>query len=214
MFCHILRPQSSMMYIVSFALVCAVLVLIVVVDFVLANITMFQTPFDIVLRVPFSPWKHTWEDVPFMYLVGGSFLLGVLIIVCSVMIFDAKLKLKIRALRKEVKKLEQSVADAKSMLPKEDALPETKGAFTETADEQADITPEDVTKSFEDTIQTGNFSQAPVTPIAEGTPQDQTQASSPDEIEPEQNDSKEISREAEVLDAEVDRRRDQETPGS
>ena len=214
MFCHILRPQSSMMYIVSFALVCAVLVLIVVVDFVLANITMFQTPFDIVLRVPFSPWKHTWEDVPFMYMVGGSFLLGVLVLVCSVMIFDAKLKLKIRALRKEVKKLEQSVADAKSMLPKEDARPETKGTFTETADEQADITPEEVTKSFEDTIQTGDFSQAPVTPIAEETPQEQAQASSPEDAESEQNDSKEISREAEVVNVEVDRRRDQEISGS
>ena len=145
-----------MMYIVSLALVCAVLVLIVIVDFVLANITMFQTPFDVVLRVPFSSWTHTWEDVPFMYLVGGSFLLGILIIVLSVVIFDAKLKLKIRALRKEIRKLEKSVSDAKSMLPKQDT-PLTKNPIVDIKNEEADITPEEVTKSFEDTIQGGNF---------------------------------------------------------
>jgi len=146
----------SMMYTVFFVALLTLVVLFIIVGFVINNIAMFQTPFDIVVGM--SSWKHTWEDVPFIYLIGGSFLLGMTIIVVSVVIFDAKLKLKIRALRKEVKRLEQAVNDAKTMLP--DSTETTpQNSFTENPEEQADITPDDVTRSFEHSVKSGSFPQ-------------------------------------------------------
>lgn len=183
-----------MMYTVFFFALLTLLALFIIVGFVVNNIGMFQTPFDIVVGM--SSWKHTWEDVPFIYLIGGSFLLGMTIIVISVVVFDAKLKLKIRALRKEVKQLEQAVKEAKSMLPQPEEGTPPK-SFSDTLEEQTDITPEDVTKSFEDTVQSGDFSNESEVILSSETPQDATEMPL-SQNEPEKKNEEELPKNVEV----------------
>ncbi len=204
--------KISMMYIVFFFALLILLALFMIGGFVVDNIEMFQTPFDIVLGIPFSPWKHTWEDVPFMYLVGGSFLLGMTIIVVSVVFFDVKLKLKIRALRKEVKTLEKSVADGKLMIPKVE-MPVQQNTLTEMLEEQADITPEDVTKSFEDTVKTGDFYKESDTQDS-GESQQEYKEELPSEKEPEKKATQDTLSEAEVLETESEQRHISENTNS
>ncbi|GAK53676.1 hypothetical protein U14_04943 [Candidatus Moduliflexus flocculans] len=183
-----------MMYTVFFFALLTLLALFIIVGFVVNNIGMFQTPFDIVVGM--SSWKHTWEDVPFIYLIGGSFLLGMTIIVISVVIFDAKLKLKIRALRKEVKQLEQAVKETKSMLPQPEVGMPPK-SFSDTLEEQTDITPEDVAKSFEDTVQSGDFPNEPDVTVSSETPQDAAEMPL-SQNEPEKKNEEELPKNIEV----------------
>ena len=139
-----------MLPIVIFILILIVAVALLVVSFVLANIAMFQTPIDLVI------WKYTWNDIPFLYFVGGSFLLGALIVGISVIILDTKRQLNIRALRKELKQLQKAVQEAKAALPKEEAVSPQRDE-TSASEASANATPEEVTKSFEDTVESGNF---------------------------------------------------------
>ncbi len=139
-----------MLPIVIFILILIVAVALLVVSFVLANIAMFQTPIDLVI------WKYTWNDIPFLYFVGGSFLLGALIVGISVLILDTKRQLNIRALRKELKQLQKAVQEAKAALPKEEVVSPQRDEIS-ASEASANATPEEVTKSFEDTVESGNF---------------------------------------------------------
>ncbi len=139
-----------MLPIVIFILILIVAVALIVVSFVLANIAMFQTPIDLVI------WKYTWNDIPFLYFVGGSFLLGALIVGISVLILDTKRQLNIRALRKELKQLQKAVQEAKVALPKEEVA-SPQHDETSAPESSANATPEEVTKSFEDAVESGDF---------------------------------------------------------
>ena len=139
-----------MLPIVIFILILIEAVASIVVSFVLANIAMFQTPIDLVI------WKYTWNDIPFLYFVGGSFLLGALIVGISVIILDTKRQLNIRALRKELKQLQKAVQEAKAALPKEEVVSPQRDEIS-ASEASANATPEEVTKSFEDAVESGDF---------------------------------------------------------
>lgn len=139
-----------MLPIVIFILILIVAVALLVVSFVLANIAMFQTPIDLVI------WKYTWNDIPFLYFVGGSFLLGALIVGISVLILDTKRQLNIRALRKELKQLQKAVQEANAALPKEEVASPQRDEIS-ASEASANATPEEVTKSFEDAVESGDF---------------------------------------------------------
>ena len=114
------------MLIVSIILVLALLILIFVVNFVLSNLAMFQTPFDIIIRVPFTQWSHTWQGVEFMYIIAGSVLLGALVIALSTWVLDTKRKLKLRSVRKELKRLQEDLKETKSSLAEEEVEPNSQ----------------------------------------------------------------------------------------
>ncbi len=133
-------------------IVIAVFILIFVVNFVVTNVEMFRTSFDIVIGFPFiKQWTYTLEGIEFVYIVGGSVLLGALVIALGTWVLDAKRKLKLRSVRKELKHLQQAIEEARSSLPQEEAVTST--------DEETvpSPTPEEITKSFEDSVQQRGF---------------------------------------------------------
>ncbi len=149
------------MFTVSIILVLALLVLIFIVNFVLTNLAMFQTPFDIIVSIPFTNWAHTWKGVEFMYIIAGSILVGALVIAGSTWVLDTKRKLKLRNMRKELNRLEQALQEAKTSFPQERA----DEGVTTPDEEVAELTsppspsPEEITRSFEDTVQGKDFFQ-------------------------------------------------------
>lgn len=151
------------MLIVWIGIVFALILLIAIVDFVLVNETMFKAPFDIIFRVPFSEWKYTLEDVQFIYLIAGSVLFGALIIAISTFVLDAKRKLKLRSLRKELKVLQRSIEEAKAALPEEKSQEQAveENPMPSGSVDEASATPEDITKSFEDAVESGDFLSTP-----------------------------------------------------
>ena len=161
------------MLLVSIILVLVLLALLFIVDFVLTNLTMFQAPFDIVIRVPFTPWDHKWEGVPFMYIIAGSVLLGALVIVLSTWVLDTRRKLKIRSQRKELKHLQSELQEAKAVLPHEETA--TKDETPEEQEEPS-VTPEQISKSFEDAVEGGDF-------LEKIQQKDETEESEPSEEE-------------------------------
>ncbi|PIE34500.1 hypothetical protein CSA56_07585 [candidate division KSB3 bacterium] len=144
------------MLLVSIFLVFVLLALLFIVDFVLVNLTMFQTPFDIIVRVPFTQWEHQWGGVLFMYIIAGSVLLGALVIVLSIWAFDTRRKLKIRGQRKELKRLKQELQEAKAALPQEEPTTESNGVADESEESPTSATPEQVSKSFENVVEGGD----------------------------------------------------------
>lgn len=150
------------MFTVSIILVLALLVLIFIVNFVLTNLTMFQTPFDIVISLPFVNWAHTWEGVEFMYIIAGSILIGALVIAISTWVLDTRRKLKLRNMRKELKRLEQALQEAKAAsFPEEDIAQDVTTSGEEPSDfvAQTPPSPEEITRSFEDAVQEKDFFQ-------------------------------------------------------
>ena len=148
------------MFIVTIVLVFALLVLMFVVNFVLTNIEMFQTPFDIVFSVPLLKWSHTWEGIEFMYIIAGSVLLGALVIALSTWVLDTKRKIKLRSMRKELKRLDQELQEIKTSFSKEEEAVEDVSTAGEEAPEFPDsssATPEEITKSFEDSVKDSDF---------------------------------------------------------
>jgi hypothetical protein len=135
--------------------------LIALVDFVLRN-PMFAETFAIKIGVPFTQIEYIQEDVGFIYIIAGSLLLGALLIAISTWVLDAKRKLKVRGLRKELKSLQKSIEEAKASLPEQE---EQKGEDAETVTDMADgdespeisLGPEEITKSFEDAVKGGDF---------------------------------------------------------
>jgi uncharacterized membrane protein YciS (DUF1049 family) len=128
-----------------------VFILIVLVHFVVTNIDMFQTSFDIVVGF------YTLEGVEFVYIIGGSVLLGALVIFIGTWVLDTKRKIKLVRMGKELKRLEQAVEEAKSSLPSESEDVEESGLLAhENSSELPDsstVTPEDITRSFEDSVE-------------------------------------------------------------
>ncbi len=138
-------------------IVLVILVLIFVVNFVVTNIEMFRASFEIVIGFPLvEKWSYTLEGVEFVYIVGGSVLLGALVIALGTWVLDAKRNLKLRGQRKELKRLQQAVQEAKSSLPPE-AQPPTGDETVAESESSESPTPEEITKSFEDTVQQKGF---------------------------------------------------------
>ena len=164
------------MFTVSIILVLALLVLIFIVNFVLTNLAMFQTPFDIVMSVPFVNWSHTWEGVEFMYIIAGSVLIGALVIAINTWVLDARRKLKLRTMRKELKRLEQALQEAKASLPQEDVAQDVSAAAEESSDLAASSSPspEEITRSFEDAVQEKDFFQKSRKNLDEKLPSDKS----------------------------------------
>lgn len=193
------------MFTVSIILVLALLVLIFIVNFVLTNLAMFQTPFDIVMTVPFVNWSHTWEGVEFMYIIAGSVLIGALVIAINTWILDARRKLKLRNMRKELKRLEQALQEAKASLPQEDVAKDVSTAGEESPDLAASSSPspEEITRSFEDAVQEKDFFQKSRKNLDEKLPSDKSGKEEGDVPEPEQQQLlQETPIEAEVVDVE------------
>ena len=198
------------MFTVSIILVLALIILIFVVNFVLTNLAMFQTPFDIVISVPFVNWSHTWEGVEFMYIIAGSVLIGALVIALSTWVLDTKRKLKLRNMRKELKRLEQALQEAKASLPQEEPAEDGSGEEEELSEfpDSTSASPEEITKSFEDAVQGKDFFQKSRKNLDEKL--------TPDKPEEENLDTPEMERqqllhetpvEAEVVDAEESERK-------
>ncbi|MBD3309402.1 hypothetical protein GF339_23595 [candidate division KSB3 bacterium] len=152
------------MFLATISLIVVVLIFMIVVNFVLSNLSMFQTPFDIVLTLPLTGWSHTLEGVQFMYIIAGSVLVGALVIAVSTWVFDAKRKMKVKHLRKEQKRLQEAVNTLNASLPPEDTAEEneeaTSGYMPNTPAEEpppdvpdaSSATPEDIRRSFEHTL--------------------------------------------------------------
>lgn len=155
------------MFLFTIILVVVLLIFMFVVDFVLTNVEMFRASFDIVIGVPlFKRWSYTLEGIEFMYIIAGSVLLGALVVALGTWVLDVKRKLKLRNTRKELKRLQQAIQEAKSSLPPEEE------AETPKADEAAPSpTPEEITKSFEDTVQQRGFLEE--TEKSPGEPEEQ-----------------------------------------
>ena len=152
--------RSWFTFIVTVMLVLAVLILLFVVNFVLTNRVMFEARFDIVIPLQFIGWSHTWEGVQFMSIITGSILLGALIVAVTTLGLDTRRTLKLRGMRKEIKRLQAALEKAEALQaapepPEKEPIPavEETAAFADSAT----VTPEDITKSFEDTIQKGAF---------------------------------------------------------
>jgi len=155
-------------------LACSLLVFSFIVDFVLANREMFETPFNIMIRVPFTSWSHTWVEVQFMYILTVSILLGATIVALTTLIFDTRRALKVRHMRKELARLQKALQEAQSLLPtppssekQEDEETIEDIAEQETASDdaalkkdQTPVTPQDIAHSFEDAVEQGDFLQA------------------------------------------------------
>lgn len=151
-------------------LACCLLVFLFIVDFVLINREMFEMPFNITIRVPFTSWSHIWAEVQFMYILSTSVLLGAVIVALTTLIFDTKRALKVRSMRKELARLQKALQEAQALLPEhpeneekvgvppEDASEEeTPPAVIEPVENEKSVTPEEITHSFEDAVEQGDF---------------------------------------------------------
>jgi hypothetical protein len=152
------------MFIVIAVLVLIFLALFFIVKFVLTNRAMFETTFDIILTDPFNIWSHTWEDVQFMYVIAGSVLLGAVLVAIVTWGLDTRRKFKLRSMRKELKRLQGELQQAQTL--RQAQVSEKKpGPSTEISPEEeptegmdaASATPQDITQSFEDTIEETDF---------------------------------------------------------
>lgn len=165
------------MVIVTLIVLLIVLVMFVIVNFVLANSQMFQASFDIVFSVPLLKWSYTLEGIQFIYIIGGCLLLGVIVTGISTWVLDAKRRLKVRSLKKELKRLQYAVEEAKASLPvvpaaSEDVetvipVPPMVTPVSSDVEDSAAATPEDITKSFEHVVQEGDFLQKPAATVTE-----------------------------------------------
>jgi hypothetical protein len=156
-----MRPWFT--FIVTLIVVVALLVFILVVNFVLDNQDMFKQTFNIKLTLPFpfAKWSHTWTEIQFISIIAGSLLLGALIIVMTTLGLDTKRALKIRSMRKELKQLQEALQKAQASLGTQKPIraeqpPEVEEEPVEIVDSSS-ATPEEITKSFEDTIQKSDF---------------------------------------------------------
>ncbi len=155
-----MRPGFTLIVIVI--LVSSLLLFLFIVNFVLVNRVMFETKYDIVITLP--GWSHTWEGVQFMYIIAGSVLLGALIIAITTLGLDAKRILKLRHLRKELQSLQEALQKAQQSVQAvetknpEEPLPgveEVEGPGE--SPDSGSVTPEEITKSFEDAVEKRNF---------------------------------------------------------
>lgn len=136
-----------------------------VIDFALLNRVMFETPFTVTVRVPFMPsWSYRWAEVQFMYILTISVLLGAGIVALTTLIFDTKRTLKVRKMRKELVRLQKSLEEAQAKLPplsveKEPAAAESEpvAVAVEPSTHNEPVTPDDITHSFEDVVEHGDF---------------------------------------------------------
>lgn len=128
--------------------------------FVLENREMFETTFTIVMPFPY----YVWENVKFVYIIIGNFLLGLsvaLIISFISLLLDTKRALKQKNMKKELKRLQQALQEAQALhkaAAKEE--PETVSQIEEESPEMAvapPASPEEISKSFDDTIEKGDF---------------------------------------------------------
>jgi hypothetical protein len=147
-------------------LILGALFIIALVDFVLRN-PMFAETFVIKIGIPFTQIEYTQEEVGFIYIIAGSLLLGALVIAVSTWVLDAKRKFKVRSLRNELKKLKKAVEEAKASLPQQEekeADEVFENADTEelTEPSETSLSPEEITKSFEDAVEGGDFLEKPL----------------------------------------------------
>ncbi len=147
-------------------LIFGVFFIIGLVDFVLRN-PMFVETFVIKIGIPFTQIEYTKEHVEFIYIIAASILLGALVIAVSTWVLDARRKLKVRSLRKELKSLQKAIKEAQTSLPQQEEKNAGKSADVAEMKEpsnssSASISPEDITKSFEDTVAGGDFLENPL----------------------------------------------------
>ncbi len=138
-------------------IILVILIFIFLVNFVVANIEMFQTSFDIVISFPFlENWSVTLEGVTFIYIVGASVLLGALVIAIGTWVLDTKRKIKFYRMSKELKRLQQEIQEARASLPPEEEeqpLSDSQGAGSGERKDSSNVTPKDVTTSFEHAVE-------------------------------------------------------------
>ena len=154
-----------MLFVWIFLILGAVFI-VALVDFVLRN-PMFVETFVVKIGIPFTQIEYIQEDVGFIYIITGSLLLGALIIAISTWVLDAKRKLKVRSLRKELKNLQKAVEEAKASLPQQeekdaDEPTDTDGTEDLTESPEASLGPEEITKSFENAVEGGDFLDTPL----------------------------------------------------
>ncbi len=145
-----------MLFITIFTVI--ILFLILVVHFVVVNYDMFNTTFDVVFGFPSTVgFSYTLEGVEFIYIVGGSVLVGALVIIIGTWVLDTKHKLKLLSMRRELKRLQQAIQETKPSLPSEKEPPEERKPSEEKEisefPDSSTATPEDIAKSFEDTVE-------------------------------------------------------------
>lgn len=154
-----MRPWFTLIVVCILAI--CLLISLFIVDFVLLNREMFEQPFTIVIRFPFSGWSHTWESVQFVYIIAASVLIGALLIAITTLGLDTKRMLKLRGMRKELKRLQQALQEAQSL--HEVKIQEEQELVSQVEEESSELhvsppaSPEEISKSFEDTIEKDDF---------------------------------------------------------
>lgn len=147
-------------FIVTIVIILVLLFFAFVVTFVLENREMFETTFSIIMPFPY----HVWENVKFVYIIIGSFLLGLsvaVILTVTSLILDTKRALKLKSMRKELGRLQEALQEAQTEREvqeqeKEEQLPEIEEEPVEFT-ESSPATPEEIAKSFEDTVENSDF---------------------------------------------------------
>jgi hypothetical protein len=132
---------------------------------------MFETSFNVIIRIPRSGLSHTWEGVQLMGIIAASVLLGALVVAIATLGLDTKRALKLRSMRKELRRLQEALQNAQQSLQEakmqaeEEHLPPVEEEISEEAPveftDSSSATPEDITKSFEDTIEKSDLLESP-----------------------------------------------------
>jgi hypothetical protein len=154
-----MRPWFT--FVVICLIVLSLLVFLFIVDFVLLNRAMFDQSFNIQIR--FLAWSHTWTEIPFMYIVAASILIGSLVIAITTLGLDTQRALKVRSLKKELKRLQQSLQEAQSNVSKASPSPEAQTVVPHVIEPSPEVnetsspTPNEINKSFEDVVQKSDF---------------------------------------------------------
>jgi gas vesicle protein len=147
-------------------LACCLLVFLFIVDFVLINREMFEMPFNITIRVPFTSWSHIWTEIQFMYILSTSILLGAAIVALTTLIFDTKRALKVRSMRKELARLQKALQEAQASMPEQSEREEradvpakdiSEEETSAAVENEEPVTAEEISHSFEDAVEQGDF---------------------------------------------------------
>jgi hypothetical protein len=138
--------------------------LLFVVNFVLVNQDMFKATYNI--TVPYLK-SEPWIAVPFIHIMAGSVLLGALIVAIITLGFDAKRTLKINSMKKQLKQLQEDLRKAQAQKEAQEfeakrpdletQIAQNATKFSPESADVAPITPEDITKSFEDAVDKKDF---------------------------------------------------------
>jgi hypothetical protein len=102
--------------------------------------------------------------VQFVYIIAASILIGALLIAVTTLGLDTKRMLKLRGMRKELTRLQQALQEAQAL--HEAKVQEEQEIVTQVEEESSEVpvsglaSPEEISKSFEDTIEKDDFLEA------------------------------------------------------